>query len=102
MVRPASATASRELLEETGLPSLAVHSLGINKTDAGRLSNRVHSYFIRTGPQVTDFKAEDGLTIRFVTLSELVGVVRSGELDAQADLGTILLAVLFGHLTLPH
>jgi ADP-ribose pyrophosphatase len=93
-------TASRELLEETGLPSQSIHLLGVNKTDAGRLSNRVYSYFIRTGPEGAEFKPEDGIMARFVTKSELVEVIRTGELDAQADLGTILLAVLSGHLTL--
>jgi ADP-ribose pyrophosphatase len=43
----AADTARRELLEETGFPARKVHSLGINKTDAGRLSNRMHSYFIQ-------------------------------------------------------
>jgi 8-oxo-dGTP pyrophosphatase MutT (NUDIX family) len=95
-----AATASRELLEETGLPSQSVHLLGINKTDAGRLGNRVHSYFVHTAPQVADFTPEDGITIRFVTRSELVEVIRSGEFDAQGDLGTMLLAVLQGYLRL--
>lgn len=93
-------TASRELLEETGLSSTSVQLLGVNRTDAGRLSNRVHCYFIRTGPQVENFKPEDGLAIRFVTLPELVEHIRTGKLDAQADLGTILLAVLLGSLKL--
>jgi ADP-ribose pyrophosphatase len=94
-------TASRELLEETGLTTRDVHLLGINKTDAGRLSNRVHSYFIRTGPQVENFEPEHGIGIRFVTLLELVELIRTGELDAQADLGTLFLALLLGHIKLP-
>jgi 8-oxo-dGTP pyrophosphatase MutT (NUDIX family) len=93
-------TASRELLEETGLPAQSVHLLGVNRTDAGRLGNRVHSYFIRTGPPVENFKPEDGIELRFVALPELLKLVQTGELDAQADLGTMLLAVLLGHLKL--
>jgi ADP-ribose pyrophosphatase len=94
-------TASRELLEETGLPTESIHLLAMNKTDAGRLSNRVHSYFIQTGPQIPDFEPEAGIAIRLVTASELVQLIRAGEFDAQANLGTLLLAVLRGHLRLP-
>jgi ADP-ribose pyrophosphatase len=94
-------TASRELLEETGLASETLHLLGTNKADAGRLSNRVHSYFIRTRPQVSDFQPEEGITIQFVTTAELVEMIGTGAFDAQANLGTVLLAVLCGCLTLP-
>jgi ADP-ribose pyrophosphatase len=94
-------TASRELLEETGLPTESIQLLAVNKTDAGRLSNRVHSYFVQTGPQMSDFEPEAGLAVRLVTSSELVRLIREGEFDAQANLGTLLLAVLLGHLKLP-
>jgi ADP-ribose pyrophosphatase len=94
-------TASRELLEEAGLPAESIRLLAVNKTDAGRLSNRVHSYFVQTGPQMSDFEPEAGLAVRLVTSSELVRLIREGEFDAQANLGTLLLAVLLGHLKLP-
>jgi ADP-ribose pyrophosphatase len=97
---PAS-TACRELLEETGFPARTVHPLGANKTDAGRLSNRVHSFLIETAAQVPDFKPEEGITMRMVTPSELLDLVRSGEFDAQANLGTLLLAIMRGQLQLP-
>ena len=98
----AAATARRELLEETGFPAQTVYPLGVNKTDAGRLSNRVHSYLIETSAQVPDFKPEEGLTTSLVTSSELLELVLSGEFDAQTDLGTLLLAVIHGHLKLPN
>jgi ADP-ribose pyrophosphatase len=104
MIEPgedAANTARRELLEETGLPTNAIHPLGVNKTDAGRLGNRVHSFFIETAAQLPDFKSEEGVVMRLVTPSELVDLVRSGEFDAQANLGTLLLAVIGGHLKLP-
>lgn len=97
----AAATARRELLEETGFPAREVHPLGVNKTDAGRLGNRVHSYFIEAAAQVPDFKPEPGITMRLVTPSELVDLVLSGEFDAQANLGTLLQAILRGHIRLP-
>jgi hypothetical protein len=89
------------LLEETGFPTRTVHPLGVNKTDAGRLSNRVHSYFIETAAQVPDFKPEEGIMTRLVTPSELVDLVLRGELDAQANLGTLLQAIIRGRLKLP-
>lgn len=98
----AAVTASRELLEETGLPARTVHQLGVNKTDAGRLSNRVHSFFIDTAPQIPDFEPEEGVTTRLVTASELVEIILAGELDAQTNLGTLLQAVILGHLKLPN
>jgi 8-oxo-dGTP pyrophosphatase MutT (NUDIX family) len=94
-------TASRELLEETGLPARSVQLLAVNNTDPGRLSNRVHSYFVQTGPQIPDFEPEAGMAIRLVTTSELFLLIRAGEFDAQANIGTLLLAALAGHLKLP-
>jgi ADP-ribose pyrophosphatase len=96
----AAGTAVRELLEETGFPSKTVHLLGVNKTDAGRLSNRVHSYFIETETQMPDFKPEEGVRTHLVTPSELVDMIASGKFDAQTDLGTLLLAVIRGHFNL--
>lgn len=97
----AAGTATRELLEETGFPSKTVHLLGVTKNDAGRLGNRVYSYFIETETQMPNFRHEDGLTIHLVTPSELVDMIVSGSFDAQANLGTLLLAVIHGHFKLP-
>jgi 8-oxo-dGTP pyrophosphatase MutT (NUDIX family) len=97
----AATTACRELLEETGLPTRKVHPLGVNKTDAGRLSNRVHSYFIEAETRVPDFRPEEGVMTQLVTPSELLDLVLSGSFDAQTDLGTLLLAIIHGYLKLP-
>jgi ADP-ribose pyrophosphatase len=98
----AAETARRELLEETGFPARMVCSLGVNKTDAGRLSNRMHSYFIQTEARVSDFQPEEGISTRLVTLDELVDLILTGEFDAQTNLGTLLQAILRGHLKLPN
>src|SRR6188474_304696 len=64
---PATA-ASRELLEETGYPTRAIHSLGAPAVACtGRLSNHVHSFFIETGERVADFRLEPGLTVALKT-----------------------------------
>jgi 8-oxo-dGTP pyrophosphatase MutT (NUDIX family) len=97
----AAGTARRELLEETGFPTKTIHPLGVNKTDAGRLSNRVHSYFIETETQMPDFRPEEGVKTHLVKPSELIELILNGEFDAQTDLGTLLLAVIHGHLKLP-
>jgi len=97
----AATAARRELLEETGFPTIAIHPLGVNRTDAARLSNRVHSFFVLTGVQVPDHKLEAGVDIHLVTLLEFTELVLDGQFDAQTDLGTLLLAILNGHIRLP-
>jgi 8-oxo-dGTP pyrophosphatase MutT (NUDIX family) len=98
----AAGTAIRELLEETGFPGKTVHLLGVNKTDAGRLSNRVHSYFIETETRIAGFTPEAGVETLLVTPSQLLDMIFSGQFDAQTDLGTLLLAVVRGYFKLPN
>jgi ADP-ribose pyrophosphatase len=97
----ASATAIRELLEETGFTCKTIYQLGVTKNDAGRLGNRVYSYFIEIENQMPNFRPEEGLTIQLVTPSELVEMILSGSFEAQANLGTLLLAAIRGHFQLP-
>src|SRR6202035_176813 len=45
-----AAASSRELLEETGYPTHAIHSLGAPASACtGRFSNYIHSFFVETG-----------------------------------------------------
>ena len=97
----AAGTATRELIEETGFPGKTVHLIGVTKNDAGRLGNRVHSYFIETETQMPNFQPEEGVAIHLVTPSELVDMIIGGSFDAQANLGTLLLAEIRGCLKLP-
>ena len=62
----------RELLEETGYPTRAIHALGTAAPCSGRLSNRIHSFFLETGERIADFMPEPGLTVELATPSELV------------------------------
>jgi ADP-ribose pyrophosphatase len=82
----------RELLEETGYVTRAIFPLGTAAACTGRLSNRIHSYFLKAGDRVDDFVSEPGLTIELVTVSELVSMIKSGEFIQQMHLGALLLA----------
>ena len=97
----AASTATRELFEETGFASRVVTLLGVTTNDAGRLGNRVHSYFIETETQTQNFRPESGMEICLVTPPELVCMIATGAFNAQANLGTLLLAVLRGVFRVP-
>lgn len=98
---PAAACA-RELLEETGYPARAVHSLGMPAAACtGRLSNQVHSFFVQAGERAANFTPEPGLTVALKTPAELVALIKSGTFVQQLHLGALLLAELRSFLTLP-
>jgi 8-oxo-dGTP pyrophosphatase MutT (NUDIX family) len=90
----------RELLEETGYPARAIHVLGTAVPCSGRLSNHIHSFFIETDERVSDFVPEPGITVKLVTASELVDMIKSGELVSQQHLGALLLAELRSFIVL--
>jgi ADP-ribose pyrophosphatase len=90
----------RELLEETGYPTLSIHALGTAAACSGRLSNRIHSYFLRTGERVDDFVGETGLTVELATAAELVALIKSGEFISQMHIGALLLAELRSFISL--
>jgi ADP-ribose pyrophosphatase len=91
---------SRELLEETGYPTLAIHPLGSAAPCSGRLSNHIHSYFLQTGERISDFVPEPGLDVRLVTPAELVDMIKSGAFVSQLHLGALMLAELRGFIQL--
>jgi ADP-ribose diphosphatase len=91
----------RELLEETGLTAQAVHDLGENSPCTGRLSNRIHSFFVEAGVRVAGFRPEPGLTVKLVPPAEITRLIKAGEFASQLHLGALLLADLHGFLTLP-
>jgi len=90
----------RELLEETGYPTLAIHSLGSAAPCSGRFGNRIHSYFLQTNGRIDDFVPERGLTVSLATPAELVAMIKSGEFVSQLHLGALMLAELRGFITL--
>ena len=94
-------TCRRELLEETGYPAQAIHPLGSAAPCTGRLSNRIHSFFVETGKQIADFSPEPGMAVITKTPAELVALIATGEFIQQLHLGALLLAELRGLLKLP-
>lgn len=92
---------ARELLEETGYPARVVHALGVAAACTGRLSNRVHSYFVETGERVADFSPEPGIAVELKTPAELAAMIKHGEFVHQLHLGALMLAALHNFLKLP-
>jgi hypothetical protein len=64
------------------------------------LSNKVHSFFVETGPRDERFPGEAGIEVRLVTQQELVALIRAGEFVLQLHIGALLLAGMDGHLEL--
>jgi 8-oxo-dGTP pyrophosphatase MutT (NUDIX family) len=93
--------ARRELEEETGLTARRIHSLGETFPCTGRLSNRIHSFFVRTGSRMARFEPESGITVKLVSPAELARLIRSGNFSSQLHIGALLLAELHGFLALP-
>ncbi len=91
----------RELAEETGLPAMTIHHLGVAAPCTGRLSSRIHSFFVESGEQQPGFVPEPGMTVALVTAAELARRIRTGEFILQLHLGTLLLAEQRGFLELP-
>ncbi len=90
----------RELLEETGYPARTVHSIGTSYACTGRLSNRVHSFFVETGECIEGFRGEPGVGTRLVSLDELRQIITSGELSLQLHIGAVFQAALRSFLPL--
>jgi ADP-ribose pyrophosphatase len=93
--------ARRELLEETGLSARAIHCLGEASPCTGRLSNRIHSFFIEAGARRAGFTPEAGVRAKLVPPAEIVRLIRAGRFKSQLHIGALLLAELHGFLSLP-
>ncbi|MBI1862257.1 MAG: NUDIX hydrolase [Deltaproteobacteria bacterium] len=88
------AAARREMLEETGLRVRKLTKLGTHCSDSGRLTNRIHSFFAETDSPDPNFKPEPGLTVEYVSKSELIRRVKLGEIHQLLHVGAVLLALL--------
>ncbi len=96
----AATTCARELMEETGLPSQAVHRLGIYAPCTARLSNQLHSFFVAAGRRPDGQPIEAGIELRLVTPAELAAMIRSGEFALQLHIGALMLAGMAGFIDL--
>jgi len=87
---------ARELLEETGFPARQIHPLGARVPCSARLSNRIRSFFVETGPRDPAAQPEAGIEVRVVPADELAAMIADGTFALQLHLGTILLAAMQG------
>jgi ADP-ribose pyrophosphatase len=98
---PAQACA-REPLEETGYPARAIHSLGAPLAACtGRLSNRIHSFFVETAERAAGFTPEPGIAVALKTPAELAAMITANEFVQQLHLGALMLAELRRFMILP-
>jgi 8-oxo-dGTP pyrophosphatase MutT (NUDIX family) len=93
--------ARRELMEETGLVARAIHPLGETSPCTGRLSNRIHSFFVEAGERIALFEPEPGLRVKLVSPAEVARLIQAGTFTSQLHIGALLLAELHGFLALP-
>jgi len=96
----AAETCKRELMEETGFPAKSVHELGTYAPCTARLSNQVHSFFVKTGPRGEASQTEAGIELKLVTLQQLAALILNGEFILQLHIGALLLAGMRGYLDL--
>jgi ADP-ribose pyrophosphatase len=104
MVDPGEAPAEccrRELLEETGLTARTIRPLGEASPCTGRLSNRIHSFFVEASDRIASFEPEPGVTVKLVAPAEIARLIRAGDFASQLHIGSLLLAELHGFLALP-
>lgn len=94
------ACCQRELMEETGFATKAVHALGAYAPCTARLSNQVHSFFVAAGERASAWQPEAGIDVKLVTPAELGGLILAGEFTLQLHIGALLLAGLHGFIDL--
>ncbi len=95
-----AACCRRELMEETGFAALSVHPLGRYAPCSGRLSNRLHSFYVTVGPVAENKRLEPGIELKLVTPVQLADLIEAGEFVLQLHAGALLLAGLHGFISL--
>ncbi len=90
----------RELLEETGFLTRSVRLLSTASPDTGRLSNRIHSFYVEAGERRSDFAPEQGIAVHLASPEQLSDLIRRGEFVSHIHLGALLFAQMLGFLRL--
>lgn len=92
--------AARELLEETGMCAEALHEIGSYFPDTGRLTVSSAGFFATCGAAEPAGSPEPGMDLRYVTLQQLLQMVRSGEFRHQLHIALIASAAVHGHISI--
>jgi ADP-ribose pyrophosphatase len=89
------ACAQRELLEETGYAADDWRYLSGVVLDTNRGDARAHLFLARGARQVTlpHLDETEDLVTRFLTLTELLAMVRSREMDSVASVACVMMAL---------
>ena len=89
--------AKRELIEETGLEIESMHQIGEYFPDTGRSSFRSFGFFAICSNESVN-KPEDGIDVRYVTLNELLSMIKTDEFNHQLHIALLTSAIIHGHI----
>lgn len=81
----------QELREEAGLLVREAYDLGSHFPDAGRLQNKIHSFFV-TAHSLPTFKPEDDVEPDYVDWPTLLTMIRTGDFASSLHISTLFLA----------
>lgn len=96
----AQAACRRELLEETGFAARSVRLLSTASPDTGRLSNKIHSFYVQTGERLENFAPEPGMTVNLLAPERLAYLVKQGDFVSHIHLGALMFAQVLGLIRL--
>jgi ADP-ribose pyrophosphatase len=89
--------AERELKEETGLEIESIFQIGEYFPDTGRSSFRSFGFYATCSNNPVN-TPEDGIEVRYVSLNELLLMIKSGEFKHQLHIALIMSALLNNYL----
>lgn len=84
----------RELMEETGLATRSLRSLGSSFPDTGRLGNKLYTFFVEASEPDPTFCHEPGIAVEFVNFETLRQYALSGTFAHQLHLGAVGMLLL--------